>query len=45
MTRDIESAHRRRRHATPTFFVNGRRVMDRSLGGLEVAIRAAIADR
>ena len=26
---------------TPAFFVNGRRVADRSLGGLEMAIRAA----
>lgn len=26
---------------TPAFFVNGRLVRDRSLGGLEIAIRAA----
>ena len=31
--------------STPSFFVNGRRVTDRSLGGLEVAIRAAAAAR
>lgn len=43
ITRDIDSAHAADVHATPSFFVNGRRVTDRSLGGLEVAIRAAAA--
>lgn len=41
--RDITSAHAADAHNTPAFFVNGRRVTDRSLGGLEVAIRAAAA--
>ncbi|WP_332657542.1 thioredoxin domain-containing protein [Brevundimonas sp.] len=41
--RDIASAHAADVHNTPSFFVNGRRVTDRSLGGLEVAIRAAAA--
>jgi protein-disulfide isomerase len=45
INRDIDSAHAADVHNTPSFFVNGRRVMDRSLGGLEVAIRAAAADR
>jgi protein-disulfide isomerase len=43
LNRDIDSAHAADVHSTPSFFVNGRRVMDRSLGGLEVAIRAAAA--
>lgn len=43
ISRDIASAHAADVHNTPTFFVNGRRVSDRSLGGLEVAIRAAAA--
>ena len=43
INRDIESAQTAGAHSTPTFFVNGRRVSDRSLGGLEVAIRAAAA--
>ncbi|MDO9587510.1 MAG: thioredoxin domain-containing protein [Brevundimonas sp.] len=43
INRDIESAHAAGAHSTPSFFVNGRRVTDRSLGGLEVAIRAAAA--
>jgi len=41
--RDVDSAHAAGANTTPAFFVNGRRVMDRSLGGLEVAIRAAAA--
>ena len=41
--RDIDSAHAADIHSTPSFLVNGRRVTDRSLGGLEVAIRAAAA--
>lgn len=41
--RDIDGAHDAGVHSTPAFFVNGRRVTDRSLGGLEVAIRAAAA--
>jgi len=45
INRDIESAHAADVHHTPSFFVNGRRVTDRSLGGLEVAIRAAAAGR
>lgn len=45
INRDIESATAADVHNTPSFFVNGRRVTDRSLGGLEVAIRAAAADR
>jgi protein-disulfide isomerase len=43
INRDIDSAHAADVHTTPSFFVNGRRVTDRSLGGLEVAIRAAAA--
>ena len=43
ISRDIDSAHEAGAHTTPSFFVNGRRVTDRSLGGLEVAIRAAVA--
>lgn len=43
ITRDIESAHDAGVHSTPSFFVNGRRVTDRSLGGLEFAVRAAAA--
>ena len=43
ITRDIDSAHAADVHSTPAFFVNGRRATDRSLGGLEVAIRAAAA--
>ena len=42
---DIDSAVAAGATRTPAFFVNGRRVMDRSLGGLEVAIRAATADQ
>jgi protein-disulfide isomerase len=45
INRDIESAEAAGVDSTPTFFVNGRRVADRSLGGLEVAIRAAAAAR
>ncbi|MDQ3126139.1 MAG: DsbA family protein [Pseudomonadota bacterium] len=41
INRDVDSAHAAGAHTTPAFFVNGRRVTDRSLGGLEVAIRAA----
>ncbi len=43
INRDIESAEAAGVNSTPAFFVNGRRVTDRSLGGLEVAIRAAAA--
>ncbi len=43
INRDIESAEAAEATTTPAFFVNGRRVTDRSLGGLEVAIRAAAA--
>ncbi len=43
INRDIESAEAAGATTTPAFFVNGRRVTDRSLGGLEVAIRAAAA--
>ncbi|WP_292065513.1 thioredoxin domain-containing protein [Brevundimonas sp. UBA7664] len=43
LERDIASAQAADVRNTPTFFVNGRRVADRSLGGLEVAIRAAAA--
>lgn len=43
ITRDIDGAHAADIHSTPSFFVNGRPVTDRSLGGLEVAIRAAAA--
>lgn len=45
IARDIASANAADVRNTPTFFVNGRRVTDRSLGGLEVAIRAAAAGR
>jgi protein-disulfide isomerase len=43
LARDMDSAEAAGVHSTPTFFVNGRQVTDRSLGGLEVAIRAATA--
>lgn len=43
--RDIQSATAADATTTPAFFVNGRRVTDRSLGGLEVAVRAAAAAR
>ncbi len=43
INRDVESAQAAGATSTPAFFVNGRRVTDRSLGGLEVAIRAAAA--
>ena len=43
LTRDMDSAEAAGVHSTPAFFVNGRQVTDRSLGGLEVAIRAAAA--
>ena len=43
INRDIDSATAAGVDSTPSFFVNGRRVTDRSLGGLEVAIRAAAA--
>ncbi len=45
INRDIDSAHAAGAHHTPSFFVNGRPVSDRSLGGLEVAVRAALAER
>lgn len=45
INRDIDSATAAGVDSTPSFFVNGRRVTDRSLGGLEVAIRAAAAAR
>ena len=45
ISRDIEGAEAAGASTTPSFFVNGRRVSDRSLGGLEVAIRAAAAAR
>lgn len=45
INRDIDSATAAGVSSTPAFFVNGRRVTDRSLGGLEVAIRAAAAGR
>ncbi|MDI1327204.1 MAG: thioredoxin domain-containing protein [Brevundimonas sp.] len=45
INRDIDSAIAADAISTPAFFVNGRRVTDRSLGGLEVAIRAAAAGR
>jgi protein-disulfide isomerase len=41
--RDIDGAVAADATTTPAFFVNGRRVTDRSLGGLEVAVRAAAA--
>lgn len=43
LERDINSAVAAGATSTPAFFVNGRRVTDRSLGGLEVAVRAAAA--
>lgn len=43
--RDIDGAVAADISSTPSFFVNGRPVTDRSLGGLEVAIRAAAAAR
>ncbi len=43
INRDVESARAAGAGYTPTFFVNGRLVRDRSLGGLEVAIQAAEA--
>ena len=43
LARDMDSAEAAGVHSTPAFFVNGRQVTDRSLGGLEVAIRAATA--
>lgn len=45
INRDIDSAIAAGVDSTPSFFVDGRRVTDRSLGGLEVAIRAAAAAR
>ena len=45
INRDVESAHAAGAHHTPSFFVNGRPVTDRTLGGLEVAVRAALAER
>lgn len=45
INRDVESAHAAGAHHTPSFFVNGRPVSDRTLGGLEVAVRAAMAER
>lgn len=45
INRDIAGAHAAGAETTPAFFVNGRRVTDRSLGGLEVAIRAAAGAR
>jgi len=45
INRDIDSAVAADATTTPSFFVNGRRVSDRSLGGLEVAIWAAATDR
>lgn len=43
INRDIAGATAAGVDHTPSFFVNGRQVSDRSLGGLEVAIRAAEA--
>ena len=43
--RDIQTAVAAGVTGTPAFFVNGRPVTDRSLGGLEVAVRAAAAAR
>jgi protein-disulfide isomerase len=43
INRDVDSAQAAGVTTTPSFFVNGRKVTDRSLGGLEVAIRAAAA--
>ena len=45
INRDIDSAVAADATTTPAFFVNGRRVMDSTLGGLEVAIRAAAPSR
>lgn len=44
ISHDVDTAVAADATTTPAFFVNGRRVTDRSLGGLEVAIRAAAAD-
>lgn len=41
INRDIDGANAAGVSSTPSFYVNGRLVADRSLGGLEVAIRAA----
>lgn len=43
--RDIDSAVAAGVTGTPSFFVNGRPVEDRSLAGLEAAVRAAAAAR
>lgn len=43
INRDINGATAAGAQYTPTFFVNGRIASDRTLGGLEVAIRAAEA--
>lgn len=43
--RDIDSATAAGVDSTPSFFVNGRRVMDRSVEGLGAAIRAAAPAR
>jgi protein-disulfide isomerase len=43
INRDIAGANAAGVDHTPSFFVNGRPVADRSLGGLEVAIQAAEA--
>jgi protein-disulfide isomerase len=45
INRDVAGARAAGATSTPAFFVNGRRVTDRSLGGLEVAIRTAAAER
>jgi protein-disulfide isomerase len=45
INRDIEGAHAAGVHHTPSFFVNGRRVSDRTFGGLEAAVRAAATGR
>ena len=45
INRDVESGQAAGATTTPAFFVNGTRIRDRSLGGLEVAIRAAAAER
>lgn len=45
INRDVESGQAADATTTPAFFVNGVRIRDRSLGGLEVAIRAAAAGR
>lgn len=41
INRDIASAHAAGARHTPSFFVNGKPVNDRTLGGLEAAVRAA----